>query len=68
MIGFAEIFRLHRVEHQGQADKQRIYRNDRRLSFPASEAGSNALKTQAAQGFAGMEEYGVEATNKLNKL
>jgi len=26
------------------------------------------VKTQAAQGFVGMEEYGVEATNKLNEL
>ena len=47
--GFAEILRLHRVEYQRQADKQRVHRNDRRLPFPASKTGRNAVKTQAAQ-------------------
>ena len=49
--GFAEILRLHRVEYQRQADKQRVHRNDRRLPFPASKTGRNAVKTQAVQGF-----------------
>ena len=34
-----------------QADKQRVHRNDRRLPFPASKTGRNAVKTQAVQGF-----------------
>lgn len=49
--GFAEILRLHRVEYQRQADKQRVHRHDSRLPFPASKTGRNAVKTQAVQGF-----------------
>ena len=42
----SEVFRLHRVEYKGQAHELRVHRHDRRLSFPASEAGRNALKTR----------------------
>ena len=35
--GFAEVFRLHRVEHQGQADEFGIHRHDRRLPVPAPQ-------------------------------
>ena len=48
-LDFAEILRLHRVEHQRQADKQRVHCHDRRLPFPASKTGRNAVKTPAAQ-------------------
>ena len=42
----AEVFRLHGLEHQGQADEFGVHRHDRRLPEPAAEAGERALNAQ----------------------
>ena len=41
-----KFFRLHGLEHQGQADEFGVHRHDRRLPEPAAEAGERALNAQ----------------------
>ena len=45
-LSLIHIFRLHGLEHHGQADNTGVHRHDRRLPQPAAEAGECALNAQ----------------------
>ena len=52
----AEVLRLHRVEHQGQAHEFRVHRHDRRLPEPEAKAGSAVKKHRIIKALAALNE------------